>query len=113
MPLRWVLGDSAGWTGCTQDRQSLKWWGERDFLKGDKTSETDNNTKREKPKIYKLSIWATIIVVIVGIAIAILFVALQIQILTLKTLLIFGAIFLPVIFFGRLLIEIILIFKKK
>ena len=73
-------------------------------------SETDNNAKREKPRISKLSIWATIIVVIVGIAIAL---CVALQILAIKTLLIFGAIFLPVIFFGRLLIEIILIFKKR
>jgi len=73
-------------------------------------SETDNNAKREKPRISKLSIEATIIVVIVGIAITL---CVTLQILAIKTLLIFGAIFLPVIFFGRLLIEIILIFKKK
>jgi len=73
-------------------------------------SETNNNAKREKPRISKLSIWATIIVVIVGIAITL---CVTLQILTIKTLLIFGAIFLPVIFFGRLLIEIILILKKK
>ena len=73
-------------------------------------SETGNNMKERKTRISKLSIWVVIIVAIVCIAIVL---CVALQILAVKTLLICGAIFLPVIFFSRLLYEIILIFRKK
>ena len=68
-------------------------------------SETENNTQGQKPRISKLSIWTAIIVGIVGVVIALS--------IPVEKLVIFGAIFVPVIFFGGILVRIILIFKNK
>lgn len=73
-------------------------------------SETENNAQGQKTKISKSSIWCIIIVVSIGVAVSL---CVGLQVLALKHLLIFGAVFLPVVFFGRLLYEIILMFRKK
>ena len=73
-------------------------------------SEAGSNMKERKTGISMLSLWVVIIVVITCIAIGL---CVALQILAVKTVLICGAILLPVIFFSRLLYEIILIFRKK
>lgn len=72
-------------------------------------SEIENSTQEQKPKISKSSIWVVIIVVSFYVAVSL---CVAFQILSLKHFLIFAAIFLPVMFFGRLLIEIILSFIR-
>ena len=73
-------------------------------------SGTENNAQEQNTKFSKASIWSVIIVVGVCIAIGL---CVGLQILALEHLLIFGAIFLPMAFLGRLLYGIILMFRKK
>lgn len=67
-------------------------------------TETENNTQEAKPKTSKLLIWISIMSVIIFIVIALS--------VPFKSFLIFAAIFLPVMFFGRLLVEIIFSFRR-
>jgi len=73
-------------------------------------SETENNAQGQKTRISRSSIWCIIIVVSIGVAISL---CVGLQVLALKHLLIFGAIFVPVVFLGRLLYGIILMFREK
>ncbi len=73
-------------------------------------SETENNTQEQNTKISKSLIWGVIIVVSVCVAIGL---CVDLQVLALEHLLVFGAIFLPIVFLGRLLYGVILMFRKK
>ncbi len=81
---------------------------------GDIVSETENSTQEQKPRTSNVSIWTATIIMFICIAVSLCVgLCVGLQIISLETLLIFVAIFLPVIFFIGLLLRFILYFIKK
>ncbi len=80
--------------------------------------EKDSDMPGQKPRVSNVLIWTTLIVIWFSVIVTFIGIAAilcaDLQILSSKTLLIFfGAIFLPISFFSRRLIRILIYFMKK
>ncbi|MFC1675716.1 hypothetical protein ACFL3G_01475 [Planctomycetota bacterium] len=77
-------------------------------------SKRDSNIPGQEPEVCNESVWTTVITIfiIIGIGLCIGF-CLILEILPLKTLLIFAAIFLPAAFFIRVLIYLVVCYVKS